>query len=478
MRFLTALLFPADDNYKRALLRFLGIGVFFHLMAVIFSDGYHRTDEYHSIANFLFYKLGAIPESDLININWEYSSAIRSFLQPGFYYLFLKPLYTLGLKDPFYILAIARLLSAILSLVAVTLFILKTKDFFNDLKWQKIYMLLSYTIWFFPFFHVRTTAENFGLSTLIFGLLFFLEKRLIWIGAFFLTLSVALRTPTAPTVLAIYLWYFLTEKNLKKNFRQIIIGTSIAVILTISVDSWGYGHITFSVFNYVWAEFTQSISKGYGIDPWWRYLELTFSRGIPPLSIIFILSFFYFWVKKPLHLFSVVTFSFFALHSATAHKELRFIFGLSGFLPFFITFMLSDLQKHLMNRWWIISGKVLLLINLILMAGVSLRSPQRQIGFYKAIYESKEEITLVQSTHEISSPLTFLLPRKVDFSRLTDPEKNLAGFIATETLLELKFFIPKKECEPIYIPIPAKILLKISTSKFDKMDFWSLFKCK
>lgn len=488
MRFLTALLFPADDNYKRALLRFLGIGIFFHLIAVVFSDGYHRTDEFHSIANFVFYKLGYIDESVLVNVNWEYPAAIRSWLQPSIYLLWLKPFVSLGLRNPFHILTLMRLLSSCLAIIATLLFIQATRKYFKDFIWQRIFIFLSFTIWFFPFFHARTTAENFGIIALIFGLIPFLkEAPTLWgqlIGSFFLTLAVALRIPSAPTVAAIYFWFLFIGKNPFKSLKPIIVGSLLAIFLIYKIDSWGYGRGTLSILNYLYAEFTRSISKGYGVDPWWRYFELVFARGIFPLSLIFILSFLWFWIRRPLHLMTFVTLSFFLLHTLVAHKELRFIFGLGMFLPFMITMTLSDwwqfeiFRKFFKEKIGRTIAFFIILINLILMSVVSFRSPYRQLGFYKYLYDSDLAAGEIKTIHEISQPIQFFLKVPMKFTHILDPELDLKGIIATETLRDIKFFMLKKECHPLYLSMSAKLLLKIDTSKFDRTDFWALFQCQ
>src|SRR5207244_3098177 len=88
--------------------RWLLISAGLHLVAAVFSLGFYHTDEHFQILEFLNYLLGLSPASDL---PIEFHRQIRSWMQPGIYFVLLKALSVVGVKNPFFWALAIRLFS-------------------------------------------------------------------------------------------------------------------------------------------------------------------------------------------------------------------------------------------------------------------------------------------------------------------------------------------------------------------------------
>src|ERR1700758_4938129 len=89
------------------------------LVTAWFSDLFYFPDEHYQVLEFMSYKLGITPASDL---PWEFSARIRPWFQPLVYYAIAKPLLWLGLQDMFAIAFVLRLATGMFSLSALALF--------------------------------------------------------------------------------------------------------------------------------------------------------------------------------------------------------------------------------------------------------------------------------------------------------------------------------------------------------------------
>ncbi|MFM8269732.1 MAG: hypothetical protein ACKN9V_06035, partial [Pseudomonadota bacterium] len=87
------------------------------LIAAFFSIGFHHFDEHFQILEFAGSRLGLSSSSDL---PWEYQAQMRSSFQPSIVLLVHKILAIFQSKDPFLAALILRLLSAVLSWLAIS----------------------------------------------------------------------------------------------------------------------------------------------------------------------------------------------------------------------------------------------------------------------------------------------------------------------------------------------------------------------
>src|ERR1044071_1072032 len=104
-----------DREFRRSLV-LLGAVT---LVTAWFSVTFYFPDEHYQILEFMSWKLGVTPVSEL---PWEFSAQIRPWLQPLLYFLISKPLLLLGVTDMFTVVFVLRLGMGLLSLAALAVF--------------------------------------------------------------------------------------------------------------------------------------------------------------------------------------------------------------------------------------------------------------------------------------------------------------------------------------------------------------------
>ncbi|MCO4756066.1 MAG: hypothetical protein KC478_16410, partial [Bacteriovoracaceae bacterium] len=216
---------------KKSLLFFLSMGAFFHFLAPLFSEGFHRLDEQTGILRFLALKLGTLSETDMIA---EYPMKIRPWLQPAFYYLFAKPLQLVGLENPFHLAWVLRATSSFIGLFSLGVFYLSSRTFLQKESSRIVFLYFLFTLWFLPFFHARTTAENLGISLFLIGMTPILARRnsvpwtvpapLALISGIIFALSFVLRFQMSVMIFFSVLWFPLFGKMKWSSFFTISVG--------------------------------------------------------------------------------------------------------------------------------------------------------------------------------------------------------------------------------------------------------------
>ncbi len=139
-------------------------GFLVFIITSVFSTGFYHPDEHFQILEFCSYKLGMSPASDL---PWEFNERIRPTLQPVICYTIIRGLNFINIHNPFTYTLVLRIISALLSWLVISkacqIFI---KDFSSE-KGKKIFLFLSFFLWFVPFFSVRFSSENYSAITFL-----------------------------------------------------------------------------------------------------------------------------------------------------------------------------------------------------------------------------------------------------------------------------------------------------------------------
>lgn len=499
--------FHIDQGEKELYKKLFFFSLFFHLIAVFFSEGFHRPDEHLGMLRYVFLKLGEYPASEL---SWEYPAKIRNWLQPGFYYIYVKAFKSLGVDSPYFLVGAMRFLTSMISLYTLAILSKISFRLFEDVKSRKIFHYCLYGIWFFPFMHARSTAETFGGIFMVGGIYFLLKKlgkdRITnsslrmndfsrvdvgilnsLMGGLFLGLVVNFRIPLAPFIPAFFLWLFIFAKINYRSSFLIIVGTILSIVLTGLADSWGYGEWTYSTYNYLYQEFTRSVSSGFGISPWYYYFTKVFSKGTPPMSLFFLASFLFVWIKKPGHWITALSLPIFALHSVIGHKELRYIFPLAIFLPFTLTYLFESSlfkafsEKYSSKKAWGFAAKLIISVNLIFLIISSVKPAYSPIGFYKFIY-SKKTILKVYTLNIVRDKLRVYLPTDIPFQHVKEDSEVVSlikdgesSWFLMNKVSDIENFEKITECNLEYLTYPKWVL---NYSKyFKRSKIWAMYNC-
>ena len=313
--------------------------IFFFIVALIFfitafnSHGFYHADEHYQIIEFAGLKLGTNSTTELA---WEYESQIRPALQPTVCFGILKALNFIKITDPYTQAFLLRMLTAILALIVIGYFVKQSKDQFENEKTKKAYFLLSFLLWFIPLISVRFSSETWSGLLFLLSLGIFLNsekslKKPLLIGVV-LGFSFLFRFQTVFLIFGFILWLLI----IKKQFRFILkVGIGFLTVLLIGflIDSWFYNKWVFTPWNYFYVNIIEGAASGFGVSPWYYYLEKlitfpTYFIGIP-MAIAFITHI----IKSPKNIFLWCIIPFFIIHSIIPHKEERFLFPIVFLFP-------------------------------------------------------------------------------------------------------------------------------------------------
>ena len=407
-----------------------------NFLSSFYSLGWYNADEQTCILEFVNFKLGFESNPCFLNIKdnsviIDSSLKIRSWIQPFFYYLITKILFFLNFQDPIKITQIIKIITSLIAFFSSYYFYVATKNHFKNSIVKKIYLYLSFLIFYIVFFHTRTSAENFGISFLMIGLAFYFTVRtnFNYKNAFFMGLifgfSFVFRYNLGVSIFFILLYFFIFDK--KSTLLQFgylfsaIIGIFIVVMFDIIIATWGLGNTNdIKLGNFLNLNFLEdriaslqfllcgvynNLCGGgsWNPKPTLYYFPFILYEFFPPLSIVIIISMIFFWSLSIKNIIFWTTLPYFIIHSFIAHKELRFIFPVLAFTPYFIAFFIHNLKPYFLENIYLQRlFKTLMFMNFIGLLFYSLYSFKPEIKVLKKIYysDSINNIMFINSLYE------------------------------------------------------------------------------
>lgn len=345
---------------------FFFCSLFLHLAAVQFSRGFQHLDEHFQIIEYVSTKLGW---TDPATLPWEYANRMRPWLQPFLYTGIAKVSIFFGADTPPEINQAIRLSTSLLGWISL----LALFDLFRNLGTRLAFALSFFC--FLPFFHTRTTAENLGVTTLIFGLWFLMQPRffkrstntlgLLLSGVCF-GLAFHLRYQLAFALLGLSSWLLFVKRMSARDITRLVLGGFIGIGVGVLVDRWGYGEWTFAPWNYFRVNLLEGAAAKFGVDPWWKYIE--FLLRYPPAGGGFVVLatlvlFFFGWESTRRHFLTWTLLPFILGHFFVGHKEGRFLYPIFVFYPVLVVTLESKFRGKIWVRISPYLIGILLLIN-------------------------------------------------------------------------------------------------------------------
>ncbi len=346
-------------------------------IAAYCSVGYHQADEHFQILEYAALKLHLTQPSLL---PWEYQFQMRPALQPAIVVCIYNVVEFLFGSNPFLVNFLLRLLSGILSFSGLfLLYKIHKNEFSNQKILAKYFLLSSFFLWFYFYCGVRFSSENWSASFFVLGYCsYFLTGKKKWLQAFLvgalLGLSVVCRTQSAAMVAGFGLWLLLVKKEKIQWLLAIVICFFLLYGFGMLIDKWFYGKWVFTAYNYYHQNITlHKAALGAGSNPWWFYFSYFFITGVPPISLVIIITALSFFALFPWNAVTWIVFPFVLSHIILAHKELRFLFPIIVFIPFmftksvqkvdvFFSLLKSKLFRRSMAFVWFINLAVLAIV--------------------------------------------------------------------------------------------------------------------
>lgn len=337
-------------------------GLFFRVIAAIFSRGFGMHDDH-----FLIIEAAQSWADGADYNNWLPSSGAtqpsgHSFFYTGLHFVIFKFFNLIGFGDPEAKMYVIRFLHGLFSIITIVLGY-RIADHYSGKKTARMVGLLLAIYWFMPMLSVRNLVEVVCVPFLLFATWLIIRAETEKKTGFFLYagliagIAFSIRFQSLFFVGGFGLYLLLT-----KQFKASILFGLGALICMTSIQ----GIIDYKIWGRPFAEFGEYINYNmhnaytYGSLPWYNYFITIGGILIPPVSLFLLFGYFKSW-RKNLLLF-LPSFIFLAFHSYFPNKQERFIFpiipfvillGMIGWNEFISTSGFFQKRPKLIRGCWI-----------------------------------------------------------------------------------------------------------------------------
>ena len=294
------------------------------------SELFYFPDEHYQVLEFMSYKLGITPASDL---PWEFFARVRPWFQPLVYFLIAKPLLALGLKDMFAIVFVLRLATGLFSLTALALFAKALLPTIEGEEEQRAFVRYLPWFGFLPYLFVRTSSETFSAASFALGLAIALGERSarrLALAGLLCGLAFESRYQAGLMGLGLFAWLAIVARARGPALGAFVAGGLTAVMIGVIADHWGYGQFVFPPLGYIDVNLVQGMAAHqFGREPVFAYLYLLPAQIFFAITLVLMAGMVAMWLRNPRHAVSWATLPFVLAHVLVAHKEARFFFPLA-----------------------------------------------------------------------------------------------------------------------------------------------------
>lgn len=424
----------------------LAIAFVVYLVTAIYSKGYFHYDEHYQIIEFADLKLGINNPSDLA---WEYKAQIRPAIQPAICVVVFKMLHMAGITDAYTLALSLRLLTLLLALTAISLFVHSSLHLVQS-KAQKLYILLSYLLWFLPFINVRFSSETwsglfFLFAVAILQLNLSKQKRFVALAGLLLGLSFLCRLQSAVLIVSLLCWYIIIYKESKQHIFILIGFATVALLFGFAIDGWFYEKLVFTQWNYFNINILKGAASAFGTSPWNYYFGTILKAPAIPIGSLFLVCLCVLIYKKPDLLVLWVILPFLIVHSIIPHKEDRFLFPIINFIPLLVISGWQEIKVNYQKnfRYKVYKISVLIFLGILVMInvlGLTVMSARPMGNGAKAItyyihknYKGKPANLIYDMNSNPYNPL-YLLPDMLPLRERFYADENVKGINMQELL--------------------------------------------
>ena len=379
----------------------MGLTLAFHLLAAVFSDGFHHADEHFQILEFSAAQVLTSAPSV-----WEYEAEMRPWLLPSVVTVLIETWRAFGVDDPLLWAMSFRILSALLSCAALYLLVLCLPGWITDATLLKVAIPATCLIWFLPYLDARGSGENWSGTLFLLGFapLLLAEQhvqqkvaptRHYWLLGFACGLCWGLafhcRYHIAVACIGATLWLIVYSRLPKTTLIALVCGSLGALYLGGYLDALGYNHWVLTAWNYFEQNILLDKASDFGVDPFYFYIQQGLIQGIPPISIVLLAGPVLCWILLPKHPLTWITLPFVLLHLLVPHKELRFLFPIAVFAVPMAFLALNELARdsHFIRQRIVklrpVTWSPLIVLNFVAMIIVSAVPARVDIDMYRTI---------------------------------------------------------------------------------------------
>ena len=328
-------------------------GLFFRLVAALFSRGYGWSDDQflvieiaQSWANGIDY-YGWLPDATGNNRPQGFS-----FFYVGLQYIFFEILKFIGINDPQTKMVVIRLAHAFWSMITV-FFGYKITLRLSDQKTARSLGWLLAIFWIYPFISVRNLVEFVSIPFLMWGLWLIIKNKTLktvslafWAGFLF---GLAFDTRFQTVLISGSFGFALLFQKRWKEVIWIALGSFLSIIIVQGVvDYIIWGKAFTQIIGYV--SYNATHAGDYTVGPWYVYLLFLLGILIPPVSIFLFAGLFKEWKRLAILFLPAVIFILF--HSYYPNKQERFIITILPFLMIIGMIGWQRIAENFQNKNW------------------------------------------------------------------------------------------------------------------------------
>ncbi len=449
-----------------------GIGIVIHILAAWFSAGYFHVDEHFQLVEYANYLLGNLSANDL---PWEFGATMRPTLQVYIFYWGVKFFSLFGIKNPFVLSAVFRLITASLGLYAThflgkTLFQINSKSYF-------IFIATSVFLWFMPYQHVRFSSENWSAIAIIFSIGFLLKDKYAIAGVFS-ALSFAFRFQSAFFIVGIVLWLIIVRKNHWKHCIQYVLLGLLVFGFSIVSDYFFYRKWVCTSYIYFYQNLIVGKAAEFGTDPFYYYFIKIIEQGIAPYGILILIAFGFGIYKHPKSLIIWATLAFLLGHMAVGHKELRFLFPLIYFVPVFLVWFYDNVQNYIKTKLTLNYLTILLIvINLFALPIASFKSSNPRIPLLQWLSKNNTSNIVCLNNNPYFDNFWYQFyitnPQCKKWPVVSNTDSLASGTLLIVPIYKLK---NTKGYTQIYTQVPTYLESINQIHWLERANFWSIYK--
>lgn len=321
--------------YERHPLRTIFLlGLFFRLVAVVFSRGFGMHDDHFLVIEAAQSWADGYDYNNWLPWNNSGTPSGHSWFYVGLHFFLFKILNFSGIDDPQSKMVIVRFLHAIYSLGVVVFGYRIAYRLSGKADAIRVAWILS-LLWFIPSSSVRNLVEWVCVVPLLLSSLYLIKteqeeknKHIHFIlSGVFAGIAMSIRFQSL-FFLAGTGCYILWKGRIKGGL-YILLGFTVAFFITQGADLIFYHRPFVEVTEYI--RYNLLNATTYFDRPWYQYLLTVGGMLIPPVSVFLMIGYAKAW-RKALIIF-LPSLVFFLFHSWFPNKQERFILP---FIPFFI----------------------------------------------------------------------------------------------------------------------------------------------
>lgn len=316
---------------------------------------YINVEEYLQVVEFASLKLGRTAAGEL---TWEYGAQIRGWMQPGLYVAITRAAEALGIDRPLMQLFLLRLVTGAVSWASLWMLIAAGRRWVAEEADRRKLYLIAALLWLLPYLGVRTSSETMSAAMICIGVALLAWREDIAAPARSLAVAVLagfafglcfeFRYGSAVLAIGAAAAFLRNSKGRLLLLLGLPIGGVLALALGLLADRWGYGEIAFPALSYIEQNFVAGKANSFGTAPFFAYLYIPLAHAMAPVALALVVATLIAVVQRPRNVLVWSAVLYIAVLSLTAHKEARFVFPMTSFLPFFLVFAL---QPQMQAGW-------------------------------------------------------------------------------------------------------------------------------